>query len=325
MNRAPQVLAAFLIASLAFVSSCEEKETIVYVPREVPADCPPSAPRGVYAVNLDGYISICWYPNPEDDIVGYDIWKNDELYGVYEWIGTVDREDPDPFQYCFDYTTPYNQQYFYAVSAYDEADNLSDLSYEEVTATPRPEGFLRLQDRDSNPSTSGYDFSTLSNIAQGWDLASTDIWFDGGAANIFYTDMPRVMIQDYGYVAGFDDINYAPIEGFSPIGSVEVIENHVYMLKIGEADGDHYVKLWIYEVTPTYADFWWAYQTDPYNRDLMPGIGAGDSDNAAIPADGEPAGVKRIQGVPNGRRVPPTSKSGNLYEEDFLQRQNTLP
>jgi hypothetical protein len=125
------------------------------------------------------------------------------------------------------------------------------------------------------------------------------------------------MIQDYGYVSGFDDINYAPIEGFSPTGEVEVIENHVYMLRIGEADGDHYVKLWIYSVegptAPQRVEFWWAYQTDPYNRDLMPGLEAdGSGDDATIPADGANAGVKWMEGVPNGRRVPPTSRSGNL-------------
>lgn len=310
---APRVLAAFLIASFTFVSSCEEKETIVYVPREVPADCPPSAPRGVYAVNLDGYVMICWYPNYEDDVVGYDIWKNDSLYGVYNYIGSVDREDPDPYEYCFEHDTPYNQQYFYAVSAYDESNYMSELSYEEVTATPRPEGFLRLRDMDTYPDSSGYDFSSLNNIRQRWDASDTDIWFDGGAVNMFFTSMPTVLIQDYGYTYWLDDINYAPIEGFSPTGSVEAIQYHMYMLKIGEPDGTHYVKLWIEDVGSTYVDFWWAYQTDPYNRDLMPGPGAGDSDDAAIPAGGAAAGVKRIEGVPSGRRVPPTSRSGNLY------------
>ena len=83
-HKASQVLTTILIVSFAFISSCEEEQVVV--PVEVPADCLPSAPRNVYAVNLDGYVQICWYPNPEDDIVGYDIWKNEDLYGTYEWI-----------------------------------------------------------------------------------------------------------------------------------------------------------------------------------------------------------------------------------------------
>jgi hypothetical protein len=310
-----------LIASFAFISSCEQ-EKIVEVPVEVPADCPPSAPRGVYAVNLDGYVQICWYPNPEDDIVGYDIWKNDELFGTYEWIGTVDAEIPDPFTYCFEYDSPNGDQFFYAVSAYNEANLLSDLSYEEVTGTPRPEGFLRLYDASVHSDSCGYDFSSLSNIAQECTDPSTDIAFDStGGVNMFIVRMPSVMIQDYGYTYSFDDINLAPELGWSPTGMVEVIESHCYMLRLGESDGQHYVKIWIYAVEDGYTDLWWAYQTDPYNRDLMPGQPGG----AMLTSGQEAGGIKIIGGFPKGRQVPPTSNSGKQDDDRILQRQNTLP
>ena len=327
------VLTAILIASFAFISSCSQEEQIVYVPMEVPADCPPSAPRGVYAVNLDGYVQICWYPNPEDDIVGYDIWKNDELYGTYNYIGTVDAEDPDPYEYCFDYDVPSNgEQFYYAVSAYDEGENLSELSYEEVSATPRPEGFLRLYDVAAESDSCGYDFSSLSNIAQDCSMPSTDIVFDTtGAVNLFTVTMPRVMIQDYGFTGewpyGFDDINTAPTDGWSPTGSVEVIEGHCYILRLGEADGIHYVKLWVYTVADGHTDFWWAYQTDPGNRDLMPGP-AGDEEDANITLTSgseETGGIKIMNGFPEGRQVPPTNRSGVQDDDRILQRQNTLP
>ena len=328
-HKASKVLATILIASFAFISSCDQEEQIVYVPMEVPADCPPSAPRGVYAVNLDGYVLICLYPNPEDDIVGYDIWKNDELYGTYEWIGTVSVEDPEPYEYCFDYGDPsYGDKFFYAVSAYDEDDNFSELSFEEVSATPRPEGFLRLNDVTADPNACGYDFSTLSNIAQDCSLPSTDIVFDTtGAVNLFRVDMPRVMIQDYGYAYSFDDINLAPELGWSSAGSAEVIESHCYMLRLGEADGVHYVKLWVHTVVDGYADFWWAYQTDPDNRDLMPGP-AGDEEDANITLTSgskETGGIKIMNGFPKGRQVPPTPSSGKQDDDRILQRQNTLP
>ena len=327
-NKASQVLAAVLIALFLFSSSCEE-EKIVEVPVEVPADCPPSAPRGVYAVNLDGYVQICWYPNPESDIAGYGIWRNDEPYGEYEWIADVPAEETDPWEYCYEYGAliepgePNNgEQYYYAVTAFDYEYNESDLSYEEVSATPRPEGLLRLYDAAVQSDSCGYDFSTLSNIAQDCTLPSSDIVFDTtGGVNRFTVRMPAVMIQDYGYTYSFDDINLAPDMGWSLAGTVEAIESHCYMLKLGESDGVHYVKLWIFGVGDGHVDFWWAYQTDPYNRDLMPGQPGGET----LDSGSETTGAKKIKGFPIGRQVPPTTISGRQEDDRVLQRQNTLP
>ncbi len=312
-HNASKILTAILIASFAFVASCEE-EKIVYVPREVPADCPPSAPRGVYAVNLDGFISICWYPNPEDDIEGYDVWKSDELYGEYDYIGTVYSEDTDPYEYCFDHSTQVGVQYWYAVSAFDSDQNESDLSYEEVTATPRPEGLLTLYDSSVHQDSCGYDFSTQSNIADSCTADDIDIVFDSSdGTSRFITDMPGVMIQDYGYTYGFDDINWAPTDGWSPSGESEVIAEHTYILRIGESDGIHYVKLWVLDVNASRAIFWWAYQTDPGNRDLMPGTtgGADEGGTGIVSGSVKTGGIKLKTGFPNGRRVPPTRSSGN--------------
>ena len=335
-HKASTVLAAILIASFAFISSCGENE----VTRVVPADCPPSAPRGVYAVNLDGYVQIWWYPNPEDDIVGYDIWKNDELYGTYEWIGEVDAEDPDPYEYHFDYGDfiasgePVNgEKFYYAVSAYDQGDNISELSYEEVSATPRPEGLMGMAPK---PDSCGYNIISQSSIPQDCSLPSTDIVFDtSGAVSKFIVAMPRVMIQDYGFTEydiyeelyGFDAVNYAPIDGWSVAGAAEIIEGHCYILRLGEVDGIHYVKIWVTIATDSYTEFWWAYQTDPNNRDLMPGP-AGDEEDANITLTSgseETGGIKIMNGFPEGRQVPPTNRSGVQDDDRILQRQNTLP
>jgi hypothetical protein len=333
-HKASQVLTAILVAGFVFVSSCTPEEQIVYVPMEVPADCPPSAPRGVYAVNLDGYVQICWYPNPEDDIVGYDIWKNDELYGTYEWIGTVDAEVTDPYEYCFEYGDfiatgePVNgEQFYYAVSAYDLKDNLSELSYEDVSATPRPEGFLRLYDAAIYPDSCGYDFTNLNSLAQDCALPTTDLKFDTiGGVNLFSVAASRVMIQDYGYTYSFDDINLAPEDGWSLAGSAEAIESHCYILRLSESDGFHYVKLWVHTVANGYADFWWAYQTDPYNTDLLEAGGDEDGTNSTLTSGSvETGGIKIMNGFPEGRQVPPTSNSGTQDDDRILQRQNTLP
>ncbi len=322
-HKASQVLTAILIAGFLFISSCSTEEQIVYVPMEVPADCPPSAPRGVYAINLDGYVQIRWIPNPEDDIAGYDIWKNDELYGTYEWVDYVLVEDPEPFEYYFEHDTPNGQKSYYAVSAYDVNDNMSELSYEDVSATPRPEGFLTLYDESVEADSCGYDFSSQSNIAQDCSLPTTDIMFDTtGGVNRFVVNMPIVMIQDYGYTSSFDDINIAPESGWSDAGLAEVIDNHCYIIRIGESDGLHYVKLWVHTIGGGYVDFWWAYQTDPGNTDLMES--AGTDELTSGPA--ETGGIKVMNGFPKGRQVPPTLTSSGKQDDDrILQRQNTLP
>ena len=329
------VLTSVLIASIAFISSCDQEEQIVYVPREVPADCPPSAPRGVYAVNLDGAVQICWYPNPEEDIAGYGVYRNDGSDDIYNWIEDVLVEDPEPYEYCYVYDVPSNgEKLYYAVTAFYADYTESDLSYEDVSATPRPEGFLRLYDVAVHSDSCGYDFTSFNSIAQDCSLPSTDIVFDTtGAVNLFMVTTPRVMIQDYGFTSyewptGLDAINTAPVDGWSVSGSAEVIEGHCYILRLGEADGLHYVKLWVYEVADGYADFWWAYQTDHDNTDLMPPpLAGGDEDANIIPASGsrETGGKKKIKGFPRGRQVPPTNSSGVQGDDRILQRQNTLP
>jgi hypothetical protein len=279
MNRIITVLSAIVLLLI----SCGEKEKIVEVP--VATNCPPSAPRGVYSINLDGYVRIVWYPNPEDDVAGYDVYRGQSLYGDYNYIGTVQRVKPDPYEYFFDDTQTDNGiQHFYAVVAFDGGGLESDLSYEEVSGTPRPEGVISLFDRCHDPSISGYDLSSLSNTQQSYDAPTTDIYFDvcGGPAYIV-TCCLDVGIQDYGYVGdNFDGINYAPTQGWSPTGAAEAIAKHCYILRLLEGDGFHYAKLYVSEVTSGFVTMWWAYQTTPGNRDLAPpapgrGVGLGTS------------------------------------------------
>jgi hypothetical protein len=328
VHKASQVFTAVLIALFLFISSCEE-EKIVEVPVEVPADCPPSAPRGVYAVNLDGYVQICWAPNPENNIAGYGVWVSDEPYGEYEWIEDVPSEETEPWEYCFEYGDeivpgePANgEQFYYAVTAFDFEYNESELSYEVVSATPRYEGFMRLYDAAVQSDSCGYDFSTLSSIAQDCTLPSSDIVFDTtGGVNRFTVRMPAVMIQDYGYTSWFDDINTAPVTGWSLAGAAEAIESHCYILRIGESGGEHYVKLWVESVGSGMVGFWWAYQSTPGITDLMPGQPGGET----LASGSEGAGAIKTKVFPIGRQVPPTTISGRQEDDRVLQRQNTLP
>jgi hypothetical protein len=279
MNR---LIAIISITTLLLIS-CGEKENVVEVP--VPTNCPPSAPAGVYSINLDSTVVICWYANPEDDVKGYDVYRGVSFYGDYDYIGTVEANSSGADQYCYeDISTDAGLQYYYAVVAYDEKGLESDLSYEEVSGTPRPEGEVTLSDVNTLPLQSGFDLSGVSGQAQPATLRSTDFYFERDGEISLLKVPPElqsgreILIQDYGYVGSFDGINYAPEHGWSSAGSVEAIIGHIYILRLHEADGYHYAKLYVTETPGNFVALTWAYQSAPDNRDLAPpypGRGAG--------------------------------------------------
>jgi hypothetical protein len=318
MNKVGNV-AVILSVLLLILLSCGEKERIVEVP--VATDCPPSIPRGVYSVNYDGYVSICWYPNLEDDIAGYDVYYGEEAYGDYYYIGSVWAVYPDPSQYCFNDTIGNGIQYYYAVAAFDEAGNESELSYEVVSGTPRPEGLLTLYEYRALPDQSGYDFSGLSNQVQSYDLPTTDLYFrsDRGMSELS-AGRSGVDIQDYGYTGDFSIIGYAPLEGWSPTRTAEAIYGHTYILRLDHTpDGYHYAKLYVTEVTASFVTFLWAYQTVPGDRDLAPPAGNTGEDGGAVEAlqcGGEKVKIK--MGYRVGRQLPPSLGEGNREFGDDL-------
>jgi hypothetical protein len=250
--------------------SCEDDEPCA----PVPVNCAPDVPHGVYSVNYDGTVLICWVANYESDMAGYNVYRTETLDGQYSPIGTVYVTTANPAEYCYeDLDTGNGIHYFYAVSAFDQGGAESDIIVEEVVSgTPRPEGQLTLYDAVSLPSQSGYDFYPgLSNTAQQFDLSSTDIYFsvNGGIPEIVARRV-GVEIQDYGYAGNFDAIGYAPDDGWAPSRSVEAIPKHMYFLQLLEGTDIHYAKIYVTAVTGDHATFNWAFQTDPYNPDLAP-------------------------------------------------------
>ncbi len=319
MNR----IAAITTMVLLLLISCGEKEKVVEVP--VPANCPPSAPAGVYAVNLDGTVLICWWANPEDDIEGYDVYRGTSYYGEYSYLGSVLHTNAD--QFCFeDLDTGNGIQFYYAVSAYDKGGVESDLSYEEVTGTPRPEGEVTLQDFAQLPLLAGYDLSSFSNAPQAYNAASTDVFFSGSSgARLLVAHRAGVELQDYGFVGDFDAINYAPVEGWSPSRSAEAIPDHCYIVRLIETDGIHYAKLYVISVADGYVTFWWAYQTDPGNRDLAPaapggGSGSNTSSSSRITAPGP---MKRTTNLAARSAIPPIVERVTWTRDDESAQRTT--
>ncbi len=247
---------AFLVIS-GMLSGCEEN---VYVEEDFEA---PAVPRGVESITGDGQVFLSWYPNNESDLSGYNVYRSFYENDGYELIATTNSP------YFTDAAVANGQTYFYAVAAFDFSDNESDLSYDVVFDTPRPEGAgARMYDQNRFPDISAYDFSTYT--IQDFRAADSDISFEFHQASgglYINTLNSETQIQDYGYTESFDDVSYAPEIGWSQLGFVEAITGHTYL--IWTAD-NHFAKIRITDLNADLVQFDWGYQIDPGNPEVEP-------------------------------------------------------
>lgn len=266
-----------LVAAGLALCGCEDEDCCTK-PRCVDNE-PPAIPTGVYTVTGNEKVTIYWNPVLGSDVRGYGIWWSDALPGPYERMTDVLGEES---YYYVDTDVDNGVTYFYAVTAFDYDGNESALSLEDAFDTPRPEGFdLRIYDVEESPSQSGIDFkqaevpgAVSQDLVVAWDAPGADIYLD--SASDGDPDVLRIiptagtLIQDFGYTDVLDEIDWAPIDGWSesPLG-VEVIRSHAYVVQT--YDGN-YAKFRITFVNKTlrYVVLDWAYQLVPYNQELMP-------------------------------------------------------
>jgi hypothetical protein len=272
---------AFAIV-LPLVAGCSENCN--ECPDPAGTNAPPFPPVGVFSITGDGQVEICWLDNQENDVVeGYAVYRDDNNDGLYDWIADVDWTE-----LCYTDTDVNNgDTYDYAVLAFDMMNRESDLSYEDVFDTPRPEGFnVVLSDYlGQSPTTSGWGFESRS--VQAWDNITTDIYFGtltdqqtAGDVSYVFT-AAGVDIQDYGYIADADEfavlVDWAPVQGCSNLGRVEAVNHHAYIVRINDGRDNNYAKVWVKSVTKDQVTLDWAYQEDPDNPELAPGAGGGAS------------------------------------------------
>ncbi|MCA9742163.1 MAG: hypothetical protein H6695_21065 [Deferribacteres bacterium] len=221
----------------------------------------PAVPRGVASTTGDEMVTISWYPNHEGDFDIYHVYRSAQENTGYYFIGATDQ----PF--FVDRDVVNGETYFYAVAALDYSGNESELSYDLVHDTPRPEGYgVRIYNFRQFPDIAGYDFSDFAVLH--YRAGSTDIYFeyhpdaDGFFINAFSDDTD---IQDYGYTESMDEISYAPEQGWSDLGYVEAIVGHTYIVWTHD---NHFAKIRITQLNQDLVEFDWAYQTDPGNHEL---------------------------------------------------------
>lgn len=253
-----------LLAAAGVLSGCRNDPVS---PRDLN---PPAAPRGLYSVTGDQAVYLSWLDNTERDIAGYRIYEAPCATGSgcpYERIGSTDGT-------TFTVTGLTNgvTRYF-AVAAYDFAGNESDLSYETIFDTPRPEGFgARLSSYVTTPSGGGWDFSAAR--VRPWDDPATDVYYghSGSTLLMFCRDdaTSQTDIQDAGYATSLDAVDFAPNGGWSPTGTAELIAGHCYVVWTRD---DHYAKFRVTRLIPQTSgpplvEFDWAYQVDTGNPEL---------------------------------------------------------
>lgn len=250
-----------LLASAAVLGGCRDEVT---GPRD---PSPPAAPRGLQSVTGDHTAYLSWLENTEPDVAGYRIYEAPCATGSgcpYDRIGSTGGTTFTATGLANGVTR------FYAVAAYDYAGNESALSYETVFDTPRPAGEgARLSSYLASPNASGWDFSSAQ--VRAFDDANADIFYgDNGTTLRMFVPDYDTDIQDAGYASSLNAVDFAPNGGWSPTGSVELIQGHCYVVWTRD---NHYAKFRVTQVLaqssgPPRIEFDWAYQVDQGNREL---------------------------------------------------------
>jgi hypothetical protein len=254
-RKAGAVLATAVMA-LA-LAGCDDEPVVV------PDVTPPAAPQAVSSVTGDGRVTLTWVRNTEPDLLQYNVWRGLEYNGEYHKLGSTASTT------YVDETAENGVTYFFAVSAVDRSGNESALSVESVFDTPRPEGFdLILVDAAAAPDgPSGYDFS--AGLRRTAADPATDIFYStGGGLNFLVVRDDRTFLQDAGYHE-LDALDWVPDGGWSPAYEVEAILGHCYYAWTRD---NHFAKARVTALGDGYVTLDWAYQTDPGNPELAPGI-----------------------------------------------------
>jgi hypothetical protein len=266
-----------LVLGLFLIAGCREDKVVG--PRH---NTPPAAPRGLRSITGDHQAFLSWLANTESRVTGYRVYSGDCAGGrscPYDRIGSTTATT-----FVVDGLANGTTKYF-AVAAVDADGNESDLSYDTIYDTPRPEGTgLALSNVVTDSLHAGYDFSAF--VIRSYSSPLVDIYY--GSANgqaIMVAPFTDTEIQDAGYGATLDAVDYAPAAGWSPSGTVELVTGHCYVVWTND---NHYAKFRVTSVTATRVVVDWAYQ-----------VAAGNPELGSRPATGGSATPRKLRpGLP---------------------------
>lgn len=227
-------------------------------------DVAPSPPRNITTITGDNRVDIFWDRSPERDVAGYNVYYSYSFEGEYTLIGNT------PSTSYIDYGARNGVTYYYAVTSYDYDGNESELSYDVVYDTPRPEGFNQaIFDYNRSPNNSGYHFRTYSVVPYNGDDA--DFFFENYNGTFYLNVWDDTDIQDMGTTNNIWDISYAPSIGWVslvPGENVKYVEARIGRTYVIWTWDNHYAKIRISNITPERMVFDWAYQLVEGEREL---------------------------------------------------------
>lgn len=258
MKRRVLIAVLISIALGLFINGCviEDEEPDIY---------PPNPPTGVFSVTGDSYVDIYWDDNYEPDLAGYNVYWSYYENGPYYVMDTTYNT------YYTDWDVTNGETYFYAVTAFDYSGNESELSFDTVFDTPRPEGegVMLIGYGETVPDASGYDFSDYSVTPGDGPYADFYFYYDAGTGGYYLVANGLTRVQDVGYCEYFEEVGWAPSSGWSTSGVVEIILDHCYVFLTAT---NNYAKIKVTNFYNAggfnYLYFDWAYQTDPDNPEL---------------------------------------------------------
>lgn len=249
------ILTAVLITVALFVSSCDIYDPFYYVDNQ-----PPAPPSDIYVINGDNTVELNWVYNYESDVAGYNIYYSYSYDGKYTMIGSSSSN------YFVDYGANNGVTYFYAVTAYDYNGNESDLSYDVIYSTPRPEGFNQaIFDFNKFPQNSGYSFSKYQVVP--YDNENSDVFFENYDGTFYLDVWDDTDIQDMGITHDIYDIPYAPVSGWSEYKDEIAKVGHTYVIWTWN---NHFAKIRVKSITSDRIVFDWAYQLVEGETQLKP-------------------------------------------------------
>ena len=248
------LFAAFIFVILS-LSSCDIHDPYYYIDNQ-----PPSPPSGIVVLNGDNRVDISWLRNYENDVAGYNIYYSYSYDGKYTMIGSANSN------YYIDYGANNGVTYFYAVTAYDYNGNESDLSYDAVYSTPRPEGFNQaIFDYIRFPQNAGYSFSEYFVVP--YDDQGADVFFENYNGTFYLDVWNDTDIKDMGLTKDIYDIPYAPTTGWSESKDEIAKVGHTYVIWTWN---NHFAKMRVKSITNDRIVFDWAYQLIEGNTQLKP-------------------------------------------------------
>ena len=166
--------------------------------------------------------------------------------------------------YFIDWESANGVTYYYAVTAYDYNGNESELSYDVVYATPRPEGFNQsIFNYNKYPENSGYSFSNYSVVP--YDDLGSDFFFENYDGEFYLNVWDDTDIQNMGQTYDIYDIPYAPASGWNPSKYELAVVGHTYVIWTWN---NHFAKVRVKSITNDRVVFDWAYQLVEGNREL---------------------------------------------------------